>query len=142
MVKQLSVFVENKPGRLMEILRTLADSKIDIKALSLADTTEFGIIRMIVSDADKAKKVLNNDGVVVRICNVLAVAVNDEPGALMNTFEILSENKISVEYMYAFGEKLGNSSVIAIRTDDMDLAAERLADGGVTVLEGDDISEM
>lgn len=142
MVKQLSVFVENKPGRLMEILRALADSKIDIKALSLADTTEFGIIRMIVSDADKAKKVLNNDGVVVRICNVLAVAVNDEPGALMNTFEILSENKISVEYMYAFGEKLGNSSVIAIRTDDMDLAAERLADGGVTVLEGDDISEM
>ncbi|MGN0180377.1 MAG: ACT domain-containing protein [Monoglobaceae bacterium] len=142
MVKQLSVFVENKPGRLMEILGALADSKIDIKALSLADTTEFGIIRMIVSDADKAKKVLNNDGVVVRICNVLAVAVNDEPGALMNTFEILSENKISVEYMYAFGEKLGNSSVIAIRTDDMDLAAERLADGGVTVLEGDDISEM
>ena len=142
MVKQLSVFVENKPGRLMEILRALADSKIDINALSLADTTEFGIIRMIVSDADKAKKVLNNDGVVVRICNVLAVAVNDEPGALMNTFEILSENKISVEYMYAFGEKLGNSSVIAIRTDDMDLAAERLADGGVTVLEGDDISEM
>lgn len=142
MVKQLSVFVENKPGRLMEILRNLADNQIDIKALSLADTTEFGIIRMIVSDADKAKKVLNNDGVVVRICNVLAVAVNDEPGALMNTFEILSENKISVEYMYAFGEKLGNSSVIAIRTDDMDLAAERLADGGVKVLESDDISEM
>ncbi|MDO5311704.1 MAG: acetolactate synthase, partial [Clostridia bacterium] len=79
MVKQLSVFVENKPGRLMEILRALADNMIDIKALSLADTTEFGIIRMIVSDADKAKKVLNNDGVVVRICNVLAVAVNDEP---------------------------------------------------------------
>lgn len=142
MVKQLSVFVENKPGRLMEILRALADNMIDIKALSLADTTEFGIIRMIVSDADKAKKVLNNDGVVVRICNVLAVAVNDEPGALMNTFEILSENKISVEYMYAFGEKLGDSSVIAIRTDDMDLAAERLVDGGVTVLEGEDISEM
>ena len=142
MVKQLSVFVENKPGRLMEVLRALADSMIDIKALSLADTTEFGIIRMIVSDADKAKKVLNNDGVVVRICNVLAVAVNDEPGALMKTFEILSENKISVEYMYAFGEKLGNSSVIAIRTDDMDLAAERLADGGVTILESDDISEM
>ena len=142
MVKQLSVFVENKPGRLMEILRALADSMIDIKALSLADTTEFGIIRIIVSDADKAKKVLNNDGVVVRVCNVLAVAVNDEPGALMKTFEILSENKISVEYMYAFGEKLGNSSVIAIRTDDMDLAAERLADGGVTILESDDISEM
>ena len=142
MVKQLSVFVENKPGRLMEVLRALADSMIDIKALSLADTTEFGIIRMIVSDVDKAKKVLNNDGVVVRVCNVLAVAVNDEPGALMKTFEILSENKISVEYMYAFGEKLGNSSVIAIRTDDMDLAAERLADGGVTILESDDISEM
>lgn len=142
MVKQLSVFVENKPGRLMEILRALADSMIDIKALSLADTTEFGIIRMIVSDAENAKKVLNNDGVVVRICNVLAIAVNDEPGALMNTFEILSENKISVEYMYAFGEKLGDSSVIAIRTDDMDLAAERLADGGVKVLGSDDISEM
>ena len=142
MVKQLSVFIENKPGRLMEVLQALAEKNIDIKALSLADTTEFGIIRMVVSNAEVAKEALNENGVIVRICNVLAVAVNDEPGALMKTIAVLSDNKISVEYMYAFGEKLKNSSVIAIRTDNPELAEEKLSDGGVTVLEHDDIAEM
>ena len=119
MVKQLSVFIENKPGRLMEVLQALAEKNIDIKALSLADTTEFGIIRMVVSNAEAAKEALNENGVIVRI-----------------------DNKISVEYMYAFGEKLKNSSVIAIRTDNPELAEEKLSDGGVTVLEHGDIAEM
>lgn len=142
MVKQLSVFIENKPGRLMEVLQALAEKKIDIKALSLADTTEFGVIRMVVSNAEAAKEVLNENGVIVRICDMLVVAVNDEPGALMKAFAILSDNKISVEYMYAFGEKLKDSSVIAIRTDNLELSEEKLAEGGVTVLEHSDIAEM
>lgn len=142
MVKQLSVFIENKPGRLKEIICVLADNDIDIKALSLADTTEFGIIRMVVSDAEKAKTVLNDGGVIVRICDILAIAVNDEPGALTKTFGILGDNGVAVEYMYAFGEKLEESSVIAIRTDDMDKAREKLIDGGVSVLKQEDILKM
>lgn len=142
MVKQLSVFVENKHGRIMEILGALAEHSVDIKALSVADSTDFGIMRMIVSDDELAKKVLTEEGVIVRVNNVIAVAVNDEPGALMKTFAILCESGISVEYMYAFAEKLGDSSVIVIRTDDQERATAELKDGGVTVLDHEDIKGL
>lgn len=133
MVKQISAFVENKPGRLREILKALADAKVDLKALSLADTTDFGVIRMVVSDNELAKKVLKDDGVVVRITDITAVAVPDEPGALLKTLQILSENEIAIEYMYAFGEKLNGSSVIAIRTDAPEETEQALKNGGVTI---------
>ncbi len=142
MVKQISVFVENKHGRIMEILSALAEYNVDIKALSVADSTDFGIMRMIVSDDELAKKVLNENGVIVRVNNVIAVAVNDEPGALMKTFAILCESGISVEYMYAFAEKLGDSSVIVIRTDNQENAVEKLKLGRVTVLQHDDIKNL
>lgn len=133
MLKQISAFVENKPGRLMEILKALASANVDLKALSLADTTDFGVIRMIVSDNELAKKVLKEDGVVVRITDITAVAVPDEPGALLDALNILSDNNIAIEYMYAFGEKLGNSSVIAIRTEDPEKTEEVLKAGGIVI---------
>lgn len=133
MLKQISAFVENKPGRLMEILKALASANVDLKALSLADTTDFGVIRMIVSDNELAKKVLKEDGVVVRITDITAVAVPDEPGALLDALKLLSDNDIAIEYMYAFGEKLGNSSVIAIRTEDPEKTEEVLKAGGIVI---------
>ena len=134
MVKQLSVFIENKPGRLMEVLQALAEKNIDIKALSLADTTEFGIIRMVVSNAEVAKEALNENGVIVRICNVLAVAVNDEPGALMKTFAVLSDNKISVEYMYAYTKPVNKEAVMIFRFADDESAIKSLQDKNVEFL--------
>ena len=142
MVKQISAFVENKPGRLMEILKELAEAKVDLKALSLADTTDFGVIRMVVSDSELAKKVLKEDGVVVRISDVTAVAVPDEPGALLNALQILCDNDIAIEYMYAFGEKLNGSSVIAIRTDSPEKTEQILKDGGVEIPENSEIEAM
>lgn len=142
MVKQISAFVENKPGRLMEILKELAEAKVDLKALSLADTTDFGVIRMVVSDSELAKKVLKEDGVVVRISDVTAVAVPDEPGALLNALQILCDNDIAIEYMYAFGEKLNGSSVIAIRTDFPEKTEQILKDGGVEIPENSEIEAM
>ena len=142
MVKQLSVFIENKPGRLMEVLQALAEKNIDIKALSLADTTEFGIIRMVVSNAEAAKEALNENGVIVRICNVLAVAVNDEPGALMKTFAVLSDNKISVEYMYAFISKTDKEAFVILRVEDNDTAEKIFAENNVKRLTQSDIAEM
>ena len=133
MLKQISAFVENKPGRLMEILKALASANVDLKALSLADTTDFGVIRMIVSDNELAKKVLKEDGVVVRITDITAVAVPDEPGALLDALKLLSDNDIAIEYMYAFGETLGNSSVIAIRTEDPEKTEEVLKAGGIVI---------
>lgn len=142
MVKQISAFVENKPGRLMEILKELAEAKVDLKALSLADTTDFGVIRMVVSDSELAKKVLKEDGVVVRISDVTAVAVPDEPGALLNALQILCDNDIAIEYMYAFGEKLNGSSVIAIRTDFPEKTEQILKDGGVEIPKNSEIEAM
>lgn len=142
MLKQISAFVENKPGRLMEIIRALAAAKVDLKALSLADTTDFGVIRMIVSDDKLAKQVLTEDGVVVRITDITAVAVPDEPGSLMNTLRILSDNGIAIEYMYAFAEKLDGSSVIAIRTECPEKTEQVLKDGGILVPTDDKIKTM
>ena len=142
MVKQISVFIENRHGSIKEVLKTLADNNINISALSVADTTEFGVARMIVRNPELAQKVLAEDGVIVRVCHITAIAVDDTPGALMKAFGILSDNNIAIEYMYAFGEKLNESSVIAIRTDNQELAAQALKSGGVTVLDHSDIEEL
>lgn len=142
MVKQISVFIENKPGRLMEMLKAVAKDNIDIKAFSLADTTEFGVARMIVSDAEAAKQAINDEGVIVRICSIITIAVPDEPGALMSALEILKSNDISIEYMYAFAEKLDGASVIAIRTGNQELADEVLKKGGIKVLSQADIEKL
>lgn len=142
MVKQISVFIENKPGRLMEMLKAVAKDNIDIKAFSLADTTEFGVARMIVSDAEAAKQAINDEGVIVRICSIITIAVPDEPGALMSALEILKSNDISIEYMYAFAEKLDGASVIAIRTGNQELADEALKKGGIKVLSQVDIEKL
>lgn len=142
MVKQISVFVENRAGSLKEVLNTLAANKINISALSVADTTEFGIVRMIVDNIELAQRVLSNDGVTVRVSNITAIAVDDEPGALMKTLDILTDNNVSIEYMYAFGEKLNGLSVIAIRTDNSELAARCLTQSAIQVLEHSDIEEL
>ncbi len=142
MVRQISVFVENKRGRVKEILQALASANVDIKALSLADTTEFGIMRMIVDDEVAAKEALVADGVVMRVNEITAVAVDDTPGALMNTFGVLDENEIAIEYMYAFAEKLDGMPVIAIRTDSPDLANDKLKAKGIKVLTHDEVNKL
>ena len=134
MVKQVSVFVENTPGILRDVLGVLADNNINIDALSVADTTSFGIVRMIVEDAEKAQKVLSEEGLIVRVHYITAIAVNDEPGALISALDILKSNGVAIEYMYAFGEKIDDSSVLAVRTDNQELAEECLKAGGVKVI--------
>ncbi len=101
-VSQLSIFVENKAGKLVEITEVLGRAGIDIRAMSIADTQDFGILRLIVSDAEKAKKVLTENGNIVSITKVTAVAVDDKPGALTEVIKLLSDNGVNIEYMYAF----------------------------------------
>ncbi len=101
LVKQLSAFIENKAGRLSEIADTLADNHIDISALSLADTAEYGIIRMIVSDPERAAKVLKESGVVCKITTALAIAIDDVPGGFAKALHILTDSGMEVKYMYA-----------------------------------------
>lgn len=139
LVKQISVFVENKPGRLLEIVKTLGDNKIDLSALSVADTTEFGIARMIVCNPDKAKAVLNEHGVIVKITDVVIVAVPDEPGALIKALEALKSNNVDIEYMYAFSKKIDNNSLIVLRCNDAAKAVKSLNDAGVKIVSQDEI---
>lgn len=134
-LKQLSVFLENKPGRLRELCALLADNDINMITISLADTEQFGILRLIVSDCEAAKSVLEKEGFVAKITEVIAVEVNDDPGGLRDVLQVEDAAGISVEYMYAFTIKSGENAVLLFRFDDMDKAVEALKSAGFKVLD-------
>ena len=119
---QLSVFVENKFGRLSEILNVLSENEINISALSMADTSEFGILRMIVSDTEKASKVLKESGVIVKNTPVIAIDIDDTPGCLAKIVEKLKNAGVSIEYTYAFLGREHNSAQVVLRVDDTEKA--------------------
>ena len=112
--KQISVFAENKPGRLSNIIELLGDSDIDIRALSLADTTDFGIVRMIVSDTEKALVTLRENGFAVKCTEIIALNMDDTPGGLSKILKELKKNDISIEYLYAFVENSGAKVVMRV----------------------------
>ena len=141
-VEQISVFIENKSGRLAEIARVLGEAGINIRALSLADTSDFGILRLIVNDREKAKSVLKEKGFTVSKTEVVAVEVPDRPGGLYQILRKLENESINVEYMYAFVERCGENAVIIFRFDETDKAIKSLLDGGFNVLEGDRLYSM
>ena len=138
-VEQISIFLENRAGRLAEITRILGEAGINIRALSLADTSDFGILRLIVSDNDKAKATLRERGFTVGKTNVVAVEVEDRPGGLNRILEILGKENINVEYMYAFVQHSGENAVIIFRFDDIDAAVKLLLDNNIKVLEGNTV---
>lgn len=136
-VEQISIFIENKSGRLAEITRILGEADINIRALSLADTSDFGILRLIVNDPAKAKLALKGKGFTVNITEVVAVEVPDRPGGLSAILETLDRNDINVEYMYAFVERCGGNAVIIFRFDETEKAITILSENSFNVLMGD-----
>jgi hypothetical protein len=138
-VEQISVFLENKSGRLAEVAEVLAGADVNIRALSLADTTDFGILRLIVNDTEKAKKVLRDTGFTVGKTEVLAVEVSDRPGGLAKILNVMKDNGINVEYMYAFVQKSGGNAIIIFRFDELDKAIETLQKAGIRILKGEDV---
>ncbi len=135
-VEQISVFLENKAGRLAEVARILSDTGINIRALSLADTSDFGILRLIVNDNARAKEALKQQGFTVGKTDVVAVEVEDRPGGLHKILDILHRANVNVEYMYAFVQQSGSNAVIIFRFDNLDEAVKVLQANGVTVIEG------
>lgn len=133
-VKQISVFVENKKGRLAEITALLAKNNIDISALSIADTTDFGILRLIVNQPELAEKVLKEAGLAVKSTDVIAIGVEDRPGGLSEALKLLDQNHISIEYMYAFVGKNEKKALVIIKTESPDLAVKVLTDANIMVL--------
>jgi hypothetical protein len=133
--KQISVFMENRSGRLAKITTALGNAGVNIRAMSLADTSDFGILRLIVNDTDKARGTLSDYGFTVRISEVIAVAIPDAPGALGNLLSIMEHAGLNVEYMYAFVQKNMEQAIIIFHFDDADKAIEILLENDISVIE-------
>ena len=141
-VKQISVFIENRSGRLRDVANVLGRNDINIRALSLADTSDYGILRLIVSDPDKALKVLKDENFTLSETDVIAVEVSDCPGGLSEVLDIMGESGINVEYMYAFVEKSSENAVMIFRIEDIDNALALLKNKNVTILDNAKVTSM
>jgi len=136
--KQLSVFLENRPGALSEPCRLLAKAGINIETFSLADTREFGIVRLVVDDSDKARRLLQRNGFAVRITNVVVAEVPDEPGGLAAILDALDGSGISVKYAYGFTMRRENKGVLVFSFDDPEGAMEILRKRGISLVKNGD----
>ena len=141
-VKQLSVFVENKPGRLAKISKALADENINIRALSVGEVGEFGIIRLIVDEPGKARDALKQHGYSVGLTEVLAVEMGDQPGGLANVTTILGESDINIEYAYAFITRKTNKAALIARVNDLEKAEKILTEKGFNLIQADELYHM
>ena len=142
MIQQISVFIENKKGRLAFITEVLAKAGVDIRAMSVADTSDFGILRLIVDNPDKAVEAFRNENMAVSLIDVLAVGVNDTPGGLAAATNALWSNGISVEYAYAFISQKDGTAFVILRVDDNDKAVKVLKDNGIILLTEEEIMAM
>jgi len=140
--RQISVFLENKPGQLAAVMKLIKDSGINVRALSLADTRDFGILRMIVNDTDRTLSMLKSSGYVATANEIIAVSVPDKPGQLSRIVDILAAGNVNIEYLYAFTGKSDRSVSFVIRVDDSDQASATLEDAGIIQLTENDIARM
>ncbi|GAB6144981.1 ACT domain-containing protein [Desulfocicer niacini] len=140
--EQISIFLENKAGRLAEVTAILRDANVNIRALSLADTTDFGILRLIVNNNEMAEKALKAQGFTVGKTNVLAVEVDDAPGGLNNVLDPLTAQGVNVEYMYAFANPHGKNAIMIFRFDNIDKAIAILEEQSINVIKGEDVYNL
>jgi hypothetical protein len=136
-VEQISVFLENKTGRLAEVTAILAEAGVNIRALSLADTSDFGVLRLLVDDTEKAEGTLKHQGFTVGKTDVVAVEVEDKPGGLHRLLDLINKAGLNVEYMYAFVHQCGNNAVMIFRFDQIEKAISLLRENGAVVIEGE-----
>ena len=141
-IQQISIFVENKAGRLAEVVGLLAEHQIDLRALSLADTSDFGILRIIVNDGEKASAVLTEAGCIYTVSDVLAVAIQDKPGGMAGVLKLLGEAGISLEYTYAFIARSGDTAYMICRVDDNEGAIAVLTAAGIRLIGQSEIAGL
>ncbi len=141
-VEQISVFLENKTGRMAEVTAILAEAGVNIRALALADTSDFGILRLIVDNNDRANSVLKDNGFTVGRTDVVAVEVEDRPGGLNRILEILRGAELNVEYMYAYVRHSGRDAVMIFRFDNVSAAIDVLKNNGISILEKEQLDQL
>ena len=141
-IKELSIFVENKKGSLVEIYETLSHAEVDIRAMSISDTQDFGILRLIVSDAAKAAEALKQAHCIVSVTDVIGVTVSDQAGSLAKVVRLLTDNDVNIEYMYAFITVSKQYAYVVFRVADNDVATKILESNGVTLVTEKDIENL
>ncbi|MCI5867137.1 MAG: acetolactate synthase [Methanosphaera sp.] len=141
-IDQLSIFLENKEGRILSTLDVIENLGINIRALSLADTSEFGILRLIVTDPYKVKETLEEKGFIVKITKVFAVSITDEPGGLNTILRLLDENNINLEYLYAFVEQKTYAAIVILKLEDMPKAYDILVEGNANIINSDELYSL
>ena len=141
-VKQISVFIENKEGRIKKAVNAISKEGINIRALSLADNTKYGILRLIVSDNEKTKEVLKAENFIVKETEVLVVGVKDEPNGLNSTLEIFENANLNVEYLYAFVSSKTDEAIVVIKIEDYEAAIKALTEGNANILTEEDIDKL
>ncbi|WP_458403443.1 amino acid-binding protein [Methanobrevibacter sp.] len=141
-VKQISIFVENKEGRIKKAINTLALANINIRALSIADTTKYGILRLIVSDNEKAIEALEKDGFIVKENEVIVLEVPDEPNGLNSTLAVFDNEGINLEYVYAFVGAKSDQAVVVMRLENMEKAIAALESNNIRILDTEDIKNI
>ena len=138
-ISQIAIFMENKPGHLRTVCRSLAEAGVNITTLSLADTSQYGILRLLANDWEKARDALIQAGFVVNVTEVLAVEVDDKPGGLLALLDIVGELEVNIEYMYPFTRRRGENAVIVFRFDDPDRAITALRSKNVRILSSSEV---
>lgn len=141
-MKQISVFLENRPGVLAELTALLGEGGVNIRALSIAESRDFGVVRMIVPDPAAAAALLDEKGYSMQVVEVLAAEVADEPGGLARALRALAEERLNVDYLYTFMNKLSENAVIVLRIDNIDYARSVLSKKGFKLLSQEDFSRL
>jgi hypothetical protein len=141
-IKQISLFVENRPGRMAKVSKNLSDAGVNIRAMTIAEAGDFGVIRMVVDNPDKGYKVLHDSGFTVSVTDVLAVEMKDAPGGLYEIVDTLGANKINVDYAYAFVTAKAERAMLILRVDDLSRAKQVLNGKGVKIATKDEIQEI
>jgi hypothetical protein len=141
-IKQLTIFVENKQGALVSITDTLSKHNINLRALSIAETPDFGILRLIVNDEETAEKILAEEGYLIKITDVVGVKISDEPGKLSEALRVLDEHKINMEYLYAFMTRTEKHAYVVLRVEDNAKAEALLENAGFHIITDDDVNKL
>ena len=141
-IRQISIFIENKPGHLRSACRLLADAGIDVESMALADTEQFGILRFIVKDWEKAKQVFENEGLVVRESELVAVSVDDRPGGLADVLDVLDQTKINIEYMYGHASRNQRKAILFFRFNNIDEAISQLHANNISTISSEELFKI
>jgi hypothetical protein len=141
-IKQLSIFLENKKGRLWKALNILANGQINIRALSIADTTDFGILRIIVQNPELAKELLEDNNFIVKIIDIVGVELDDAPGGLSNVLKILNKNNINLEYIYAFTHEKTEKAILLLQSENLNLLLTTLKDNKIAIVPPNEVYNL